>query len=333
MLKAGLIGVGTIAKAHLSAYEQIKNEGEAVKLEAFCDIRPEQMEGLEGRKYTDIDTFLAEEAGKLDYVDICLPTYLHAEVAVKAMRAGFHVLSEKPMARNSDEAAAMISAAKETGKTLMVAHCMRFFGANRAIKRIVDSGELGKPCSAEFYREGGSKKPMGYQNWFRNAALSGGAMLDLHVHDVDIICNLFGLPAAVSAVGASRIPGATGYDAMSVNYMYPDGFFVNAKCDWSIEHDRFNTRGTRVNFENGYVFLDRSRGRTVFVKVDKDGVETDLMDQMDPNFYYNEIVYFADCLEKGVPVSQCLPEDSAKAIALVMAEMKSADQNGARVEL
>ena len=333
MLKAGIIGFGTIAQAHQNGYDHIKREGGGVQVEAYCDIRPERLEGLDARTYTDIDEFLAAEQGKLDYVDICLPTYLHSEVACKAMRAGFHVLSEKPMALNVEQAQAMVDTAKATGKTLMVAHCMRFFGANRAIKSIVDSGELGKPISAEFYREGGSRNPMGYQNWFRNAELSGGAMLDLHIHDVDVMVDLFGLPKSVSALGASVIPGATGYDAMTVNYHYADGFFVNAKCDWSIAHDRFNTRATRVNFEKGYVFLDRSKDRTAFVKVDLEGNTTDLMEQIDADFYYNEIVYFADCLENHRPVERCLPEDSVKAVRIIQAEMQSADREGEKILL
>ena len=65
-------------------------------VEAYCDIRPEQLADLgEARTYTDIDAMLAAEQGRLDYVDICLPTYLHAEVATKALRAGYHALSAR----------------------------------------------------------------------------------------------------------------------------------------------------------------------------------------------------------------------------------------------
>ena len=84
MLKVGLLGRGTISFSHTNAYERIEN----VQIVACCDIRPEQLEGMvDVRKYTDIDTFLAEESGKLDYVDICLPTYLHAEASIKARSA------------------------------------------------------------------------------------------------------------------------------------------------------------------------------------------------------------------------------------------------------
>lgn len=333
MLKAGLIGNGGIARSHNKAYARMRAEGGPVAVEAYCDIRPEQLAGLDGaRTYTDIDTMLASEQGRLDYIDVCLPTYLHAEVAVKAMRAGFHVLCEKPMALNHELAREMCRTALATDRTLMVGHVNRFMDDRRAIRDLCRSGELGRVRSAEFYREGGSREPMGYHNWFRDGKLSGGAMLDLHIHDVDLIVWLFGLPQAVSAAAATVIPGS-GYDAMSVNYFYGDRTFVHAGCDWTIRHDTFNTRAMRVNFERGYVFCDRSPGRQAFVKVAEDGTVTDLAGLLGSDFFYNEIRYYATCVAEGREVADCPPEQSAEAVRLIMAEMASADRNGARIEL
>jgi len=331
MINVGLIGHGNISKSHIGAYKHIIEDGVELKIAAVCDIRPEVFEDMgDARTYTDIDEMLKAEAGKLDYVDICLPTYLHCEAACKAMRAGFNVLSEKPMALNLEQAQAMVDTAKETGKQFMVAHCCRFMGAAKYIKSVIESGELGPVRSAEFYREGGSRKPMGYQNWFRKKELSGGAMLDLHIHDVDLINYLFGMPKAVSAVGTKVFP-ESGYDAMSVNYMYENGIFVNAKCDWTITGDRFNTRAIRVNFDGGYIFVDRSKDRAANVKVDGEGNMTDITDLCYMDMYYHEICYFIDCLKNGKPVDFCPPEQSAQAVQIVMAEMKSADKNGERV--
>lgn len=328
MLKVGLIGRGTISKSHTEAYAKIDD----AKIVAACDIRSEMLDDLgDIRKYTDVDEFLASEAGKLDYVDICLPTYLHCEVAVKAMEAGFNVLSEKPMALNPEQAQLMCDTAKKTGKQFMVAHVMRFMGAFNVVKECIESGELGKVRSAEFYREGGSREPMGYNNWFRDEKLSGGAMLDLHIHDVDMINALFGKPEAVSAIAANVIPGS-GYDAMSVHYIYPD-MFVTATCDWTIKGDKFNTRAMRVNFEKGYIFLDRTKDRTTFVKVDADGNLDDMKDKMGLDMFYNEIRYYIDCLKNGESVDSCLPTDVVETVKMVMAEMKSADLRGEKVEL
>ena len=107
MLRVGLIGCGSISRAHTGAYAQMKD---SVTLAAVCDIRPEQLDvfGDNVRKYTDVAQMLAQEQGKLDYVDICVPTFLHSEIAIQAMEAGYHVLSEKPMARTVEQGEAML---------------------------------------------------------------------------------------------------------------------------------------------------------------------------------------------------------------------------------
>ena len=330
-MKIGLIGRGSIAGAHEAAYARIP-EAEIV---AVCDIRAERLEGLaEGvRTYRDIDEMLKAEAGRLDYVDICLPTYLHADVACRAMRAGYHVLSEKPMARTLTECEEMCRVAKETGRLLMAAYCNRFFTAFRTIKDYVDSGRFGGVVSAEFRREGGSRGPMGYENWFRNKELSGGAMLDLHIHDVDMLIALLGMPTAVSAMARNLIPGS-GYDAMSVNYRFGDGAFANATCDWTIPHDKFNTRTIRVNLDGGYLFLDRTAKRTTFVAVATDGTVEDLSEQIASfDAYYGEIVYFMNCVKNGTQPTVCLPEASMLSVKLVEAEMRSADLGGELIKL
>lgn len=333
MLRAGLIGCGWIATAHKKAYRRLAAESRQVEIQASVDIRPEQLQDLgDIRTYTDIDEMLSAEQGKLDYVDICLPTYLHAETAVKAMKAGYNVLCEKPMARTYEQALWMCRTAEETGKTLMVGHCNRFMSVIRAMREICLSGELGRMRSADFFREGGNTEPLGYKNWFRNGNLSGGAILDLHIHDVDIICWLFGPPRSVSAAAAVVIPGS-GYDAMSVNYHFGNGVFVHAGCDWTISHDKYNTRATRINFEKGYVFCDRTPGREVFVKVTQDGFVTDLSELLKNDFFHEEILYYTDCLKDGRSVDICPPDQSALAVRVVMAEIASADNGGMLINL
>ena len=214
---------------------------------------------------------------------------------------------------------------------IMIAQCNRFYGAAKIMKEYIDNGKMGKAYSAEFYREGGSLGPMGYKNWFRDEKLSGGAIHDLHVHDVDLINFFFGTPNAVSVVGLNRVPGG-GTDALSANYIYDD-LFVNAKCDWTIENDKFNSRAIRVNFEKGYIFVDRTAGRNVFVRVESDGTEEDLMDKLDPNMYYNEIVYFIDCLVNNKPCSLNTPEASMESIRIVLAEKESVKKRGELIKL
>ena len=213
----------------------------------------------------------------------------------------------------------------------MIAHCSRFLGAFQIMRECAKNGEMGKVRCAEFYREGGDLEPMGYKNWFRDESLSGGAILDLHVHDIDLVRAAFGMPKAVSVAARNDIPGA-GYDALAVNYIFDD-CFASAKCDWTIKNDKFNTRSIRFNYEKGYIYVDRSPDRMTFIKVDSEGNEENLIDKIDAAMYYNEIVYYIDCLNNNKPVDKCPPDESRDSIKIAMAAKKSADLGGALVTL
>lgn len=347
MIRAGLIGNGGIGRLHRIAYQRIHDEQgtDIVSLEAICDIRPEQLE-LEGqcmegtRKYTDYVEMLEKEAGKLDYIDICVPTFLHAEISIKAMEMGFNVMCEKPMARTVEEANKMIEVSKTTGKTLMIAHCSRFGEEMDLVRELVESGEFGKIRYAEFKSTGGDLGPMGWNNWYYDGKLSGGCAWDVHVHDVDKLRCLFGMPKAVSSMGRKGVMVSDGaYDAICTNYMFENGIYVNIVADWTTIKEEYNWRMTRVNFEKGYVFADRWSERSEFVKVAEDGTKTDYHHLWGPKFpfknktYVYEILYYVDCLKNGKPVDFCPPEQSRDNLRIIMAEIESANNGGKLVEL
>lgn len=149
LIKVGIIGNGKIAKEHVASYTKLAETGKA-KLEVFCDLRPEAMEGLQDvRIYTDWKEMLRQEQGKLDFVDICLPTFLHKEVSITAMEMGYHVLCEKPMARTEEDARAMLEASRRTGKTLMIAHCKP--QRRKSLHRLKKYRERQKPAFPEAY--------------------------------------------------------------------------------------------------------------------------------------------------------------------------------------
>lgn len=325
MLKVGIVGNGGIAAPHKAAYKKLG----CVTVEAYCDALPANLEDLQGRCYTDIDEMLKAEQGKLDFVDICLPTFLHAEVAIKAMETGFHVLCEKPMALTREDCQAMLETSRRTGKKLMIAHCNRFLDAVKLVKQIIISGELGAVLSADFHRDSAITR---LDSWLCKGALSGGALIDTHIHDVDLIRSLFGMPDAVSVAAASVITDG-GYDTMSVNYSYENGPVVHATCSWVLPHNKFNSRCLRVNFEKGYIFCDRTVGREAFQMVTTDGTVTDLAKTQLAQIYYDEIAYFADCIAGNKEVVLCPPEEAADAIAIAMAEVRSADAGGKKIKI
>jgi len=335
MLTVGLIGIGFMGRGHLDNYIRLEAEGFPVKLAALCDVDEKKFRGefVPGnldvgnsqydfgkyRLYSDYKEMLARE--KLDYVDIALPTYLHCPAAVDCLDRGVHVLCEKPMALNPDECQRMIDAAKRGGKKLMIGQCLRFWPQYEYLKEAVDSGRFGKATCAYFFR-GGDTPRWSFENWLLVKEKSGGCPLDQHIHDVDMINFLFGLPPKVTASARTLIPGS-GYDCVSVNYLYGDKV-VNAQDDWTLSPGFGFEMIFRVNFEKASLCFLRDGSLKVYLK---DGSE--LVPELSAdNGYYREIKYFAEAVANDTPIVTCAPESARDTIRVAAAEMKSAGNGG-----
>jgi predicted dehydrogenase len=226
----------------------------------------------------------------------------------------------------------MVEVSRKTGKRLMIAYCNRFATAARMIKDLIDSRKYGRVISAEFHRNGGSDAALGWNDWFHDFSFSGSATLDLHIHDVDMIRWMFGMPKAVSMVGGNYMTRGGGYDVMATTYAYED-MYVTAHCDWFTAGNKFSGRFIRVNFENGYICVDRTAERKAFVEVPRHG---DVIDHAEMNVfdaYYEEIRYFAQCIRDGKALDYNFPDESVDSVRLVMAELESADHGGMQVKL
>ncbi|WP_271629332.1 Gfo/Idh/MocA family protein [Caldicellulosiruptor sp. DIB 104C] len=195
-VRLGIIGCGSITK-HRHAPEAKSNEN--VDLVAVCDnnlINAEKVAKMFDvpKVYADYETMLKEE--KPDAVVVAAPNYIHADATIKALKAGAHVLCEKPMATTIDECKKMVDTAKETGKFLMIAHNQRFNKAHIKAKQIIQSGELGRVLSFKTtFGHGGpeswsSDKP---DTWFfHKEKATFGSMGDLGVHKIDLMRFLLG---------------------------------------------------------------------------------------------------------------------------------------------
>lgn len=334
MVKVGLIGIGFMGRGHLDNYIKLENEGFPVKLVAVCDIDEKKFgrASVDGNLdvgkgtydfskyhiYTDIDEMLKKEA--LDYVDIALPTYLHAEASIKALNNGLHVFCEKPMARSSKECEMMIEAAKGNNKKLMIGHCLRFWPEYEYLDECIKSKRYGRALGAYFYR-GGCTPIWSYQNWLLKRAKSGGALLDQHVHDVDTINWLFGIPKAVSTIGQIAIEG-DGYDILSTNYLY-DGIVVNAQDDWVLNGDYGFKMKFRVNFEKGNLIYENG-----VLKDNPNDNKSFVPELSKESAYYREIKHFINCVIYDKPIEIATGETSMQTIKIAEAEEKSADNGG-----
>jgi predicted dehydrogenase len=199
-LRVGVIGAG-IGAYHLKGYADIP-EVERAALAGLDDDRVRRVAAEYGvpKTYREYEELLADEG--IDAVSVCLPNFLHAPVAIAALQAGKHVLVEKPLARTSEEARAMIAAAEASGKVLMTGFNRRYRGDVQWIKQYIAAGALGKIYYAKaFWMRRAGIPNLG--SWFVSKAQSGGGpLIDLGVHVLDIALHLLGEPE-VKTVSAS----------------------------------------------------------------------------------------------------------------------------------
>ena len=201
MVRVAIVGAGFVGKIHADAYRQI--DGAAVVF--VVDSNEEAGKELaknNGAEYLRSVDELSKRNG-FDSVDICVPTFLHHDIAVRAAQMKKHTFCEKPMALTVEDAEKMIAAAKTSNIKSMVGHVGRFGSEYIKAKEVLESGRLGKPLHA-FCQRLASLPDWHSDNWGTDEQKSGGAALDLHIHDLDFLLWLFGTPVCVKAQGVNN---------------------------------------------------------------------------------------------------------------------------------
>lgn len=336
MLTIGLVGFGFMGRMHADNYMRLMEEGAPIRLVAICDIQIETLKnGKAGgnmstgqeiydlssfRLYEDIEQMLANE--RLDVIDLTLPTPLHADLSCRLMERGYHVLCEKPIARRLEEAVKMTETAARTGKQLLIGQCLRFWPAYEFLKSCVVDGRYGQVNAGSFYR--GSGAPQG---WFLNGELSGGCLLDMHIHDTDMIHWLFGAPDRVSAAGKNVIEGS-GYDLVTASYSYPDGKVIQASANWTYAGEHGFMMGYRVSFDRCTIVFDQGE-----VRVYPSEGPAFTAELSADSGYYRMIRYYLDAIQSGEPNTICPAASAAGSLAIIEAEQQSADHGSAWVTI
>jgi predicted dehydrogenase len=312
-MKIALIGVGGMGGVHFGVYKDMKDI-ELVACDVRLDMLKEKVGDLPVRCYGDMDELLAAE--KPDMVDICTPTYMHADMAVKAMESGAHVLSEKPMGLNTADCEKIGEAIKKTGKRYMTAQVVRFMNAYIYLRGVIESGKYGKLESLTMQRF--SQTPLwSWENWFLDEKKSGHVALDMMIHDVDFMQSVLGEPRDIVGVYHPMTDNMTNY--AFANYIY-DGCNVSVEGGWYNDQKvRFSAEYKAV-FENGNLVLKDwvlyDCGEKVdFSNTEKIGETGINISNVDG--YAGEIKYFIECIKSGEPNSKATYESTRATIALV----------------
>ena len=334
-VRVGVIGLGFMGSTHVEALLSIPG----AQLVAVCSRDETRLSGdlsaIQGNtggpgarldfsgvaKYREIHQML-EDPG-IDAIDICLPTYQHSAVAIDAMRAGKHVLVEKPMALDAVSARLMIAEARSHDRVLMVAQVLRFFPMYTALRELLSSGRIGVARMAKFQRRCAAPT---WSGWLADPQQSGGGVFDLLIHDVDMCLHLFGKPETVSATGYEAL--ASGVDVINAQLHYAAGMTAIVTGGW--HHPKaypFSMEYTVVADGGTVEYSSMNRPPALY---GADG-EMELLPMAERDGYRAEIEYFLDCCRHRRIPDLCPPEESADAVAITRCMLEARNRNGEKI--
>jgi predicted dehydrogenase len=327
----GIVGLGFMGATHLKAYRQIED----CRVAALCNPSGRNLDGnfsqvagnvgsagplipdmTQVKAYRDFADLLADPAVHL--VDICAPTHRHPELAIAALQAGKHVLCEKPLARTAKLAREIADAASQAKTFLMPAMCLRFWPEWTWLKKVIDGHAYGKVLGARFRRV--AQPPAWGQTFFFNGALSGGALLDLHIHDTDFVQLCFGRPRSVFSTGFSKVSGAI--DHVVTQYQVASGASISAEGSWAMAEGFGFNMGYTVIFEAAMADYDIARGADA-LKLFEKGQEPQTVKVEGPDGYGGELRYLLNCIRSGAPPTLVTAQDSVSALEICEAEERS----------
>lgn len=335
-IRVGIIGAGKISEVlHIpNAYFS-----EYVRLVAISDKNEERLHFFKKKLnderihfYTEYYDMLHKE--DIDAVVVALPNFLHAKVSLDALEMGKHVLVEKPMATNSQEASKMVQLAREKKKVLMTNHSQRFFPHHQRAKEIIDSGMVGEVRLVKtMFGHSGPENWSPTATWFfqKDSAMFG-ALGDLGVHKVDLIRYLTGLEIVECTAMINTLEKQGNVeDIASAVLKLSNGGFATLDANWI-------TKGLEENYfviygEKGTLKIGQTNPSKIDIYLLKPtGLHGEitlkpLFTNEDPYWKMPVIDHFAKvCLGLEKPIVQ--PEDGMIAVKVVEKIFESSKKGG-----
>lgn len=329
-MKIAVLGLGFMGSTHLKALRSIPEatlcavfsndpralEGDLSHIQGNLGGPGERFDFSSIKKYSDAGSLMADP--EIEAVDICLPTFLHAPIALQALQAGKHVLVEKPLALTGADADELLKEARRRNRVLMSAQVLRFFGQYQVLRDTLPS--LGPVRNAFFRRR--CAAPV-WSKWLHDKSKSGGGVFDLLIHDIDVALWLFGLPLQVSAIGSEDLE--RGIDLLTATLFYAEGLKVTISGGW--HHPKsypFSMEYTVVADGGTIEYSSAGRPPTLY---QADGAEVPLK-LSEADGYVEEIRYFVQCAEANGQPELCPPESSVAAVKLALLLDEARYKNG-----
>jgi predicted dehydrogenase len=301
-LNVGIIGCGWAGEQHARAYSSLGD----VKILALADVVESKAKDLATRwgtdaSYGDYGKMLKDPG--IDAVSICLPHYLHSAVSVEAAEAGKHILCEKPMANNLDEADAMIRAAKKAAVTLMIAETVRFRSINLKLKEMMEQNYIGEVFLARIFRDHEMHDYLRKRPWFLDKEKAGGGIwMSGGIHDVDALRMLVGEVGTISLFQAKRVfPEMEGDDTVAALLRFKDGAV-------GVVTESFSTKTFRQISPNGCPSILNGSTGTITVHPDVIEIYGERLANADRclrmkveemDTFTEEIEHFVRCIRRG----------------------------------
>lgn len=316
-MKVAIVGCGGMGNVHALGYMNIPD----VKLVGVCDVDVSLAQELAhktgARAFTSFDDMLRET--DFDVLSVTVPSYLHKEFTLKGAEAGKHVICEKPLALNLEDAAEMIRSCEQHGVRLFVGHVVRFFPEYVQMKQVIDDGKLGRVGVAHAKRIG--SHPGNARPWFFDEDKSGGVIADLMIHDIDFLRSAMG--EVKSVYGLNQRVNDTDYAAVTL--IFESGAVANLEAFWGY-HGPFQT-AVEIAGSKGIIRSDSQKISSLQIckaPSDAEGRRFAEVPQS-PGYaspYDLELAHFIQCIREGIePVVTA--HDAYKALEITLAAMES----------
>lgn len=326
MPRVAIIGVGFMGNTHAKGYKNI-----GVDIVAIADIdnnaRTKFKQEYKCEVFETAEKMMSEYADKIDFIDICIPTYQHEKMVLLGVKYKKSVMCEKPFSLTLKAVDNMLAATKKAKTIFMIGQVLHFWPEYAKIKQWYDEGVFGSIKQVSAVRLG----QMPVQPWYAEPKKSGGGLFDLHVHDIDFLCYLFGGVKEVYATGKKSKQHA--WNFVTSNLRFKNGVNAVAEATFGITDNYPFTMNLRIVGEKATAEFSFVAGSGANLE-DRDSAKNTLTlyengksPKREPksirDAYEIEVEYFTECVKEGKQPTIVQGKEVRRSIEAIIALKKS----------